>query len=577
MTPSCCRSGSRTASRWRTSPHFLSSRTVADTLEHAILDAPMFQARWRWNLNRSLMVLRFRNGRRNPPPIQRMESDDLLAAVFPRRRPARTTSSGRSRFPTTCWCARPSTTRCTRPSTSTASEPCSSVSSPARSVIHCRDTTEPSVLAHEIITARPYAFLDDEEAQNRRTNAVHLRRGPSCRRIWRPLARSSQDAIERVHAEIAPDLETADDLHDLLSSTVLLRPRVEWSRHWLELVDRGRGQVVVNDGVALWTTTEGFSAAPRPRLRVSMPRWSTCCAATWSCAASRLAEALSIITTLPADEIAVGLAALEHEGSAMQGRYRAGARGTEWVARRLLARMHSYSKRSRREGFEPVTAQDFMRFLLRWQHVAPDTQLSGGRTHRRPRATPGLRSRGGRLGDGTVFAPDPPVSAGLAGCAVPRRGGRLAAAHAARVRRAAAPSAATPSKATPTAVVLRADLGWLLAAARASGESAPSVNGATGEVLGGPARARRVLRQRPGRRDPTPVRGRGAGAVGWCRAGPGHVRWLCRDPCVDWRSTRRFGTPAAALLPAQTECRFPGRRGRPVVAGAAGGSGAGSA
>ena len=64
-------------------PHFLSSRTVADTLEHAILDAPMFQSRWRWNLNRSLMVLRFRNGRRNPPPIQRMESDDLLAAVFP--------------------------------------------------------------------------------------------------------------------------------------------------------------------------------------------------------------------------------------------------------------------------------------------------------------------------------------------------------------------------------------------------------------------------------------------------------------------------------------------------------------
>src|SRR5205085_2475557 len=62
---------------------YVSSRTVRDTLEHAILDSPMFQARWRWNLNRALMVLRFRNGKRNPPPIQRMESDDLLAAVFP--------------------------------------------------------------------------------------------------------------------------------------------------------------------------------------------------------------------------------------------------------------------------------------------------------------------------------------------------------------------------------------------------------------------------------------------------------------------------------------------------------------
>ena len=61
----------------------------------------------------------------------------------------------------------------------------------------------------------------------------------------------------------------------------------------------------------------------------------------------------------------------------MQGTYRPGARDTEWVARRLLARMHSYSRRSRRERVEPVTAQDFMRFLLRWQHVTPDSQLSG--------------------------------------------------------------------------------------------------------------------------------------------------------------------------------------------------------
>src|SRR4029450_9627145 len=64
-------------------PRYVHSRTARTTLEQAVLDSPMFQARWRWNLNRSLMVRGSRNGGKNPPPIQRMESDDLMAAVFP--------------------------------------------------------------------------------------------------------------------------------------------------------------------------------------------------------------------------------------------------------------------------------------------------------------------------------------------------------------------------------------------------------------------------------------------------------------------------------------------------------------
>ena len=62
---------------------YVHSNTVEDTLQQAVLDAPMFLSRWRWNLNRALIVLRFRGGRRNPPPIQRMEADDLMAALFP--------------------------------------------------------------------------------------------------------------------------------------------------------------------------------------------------------------------------------------------------------------------------------------------------------------------------------------------------------------------------------------------------------------------------------------------------------------------------------------------------------------
>jgi ATP-dependent Lhr-like helicase len=158
-------------------PRYLSSRTVADTLEHAILDSPMFQARWRWNLNRSLMVLRFRNGRRNPPPIQRMESDDLLAAVFPQAAACQDNIVGPIEIPDHVL------VRQTIDDTLHEALDIDGVHDLLERIeggqvrVHCRDTSEPSVLAHEIITARPYAFLDDEEAQNRRTNAVHLRRG----------------------------------------------------------------------------------------------------------------------------------------------------------------------------------------------------------------------------------------------------------------------------------------------------------------------------------------------------------------------------------------------------------------
>src|SRR5437868_3350372 len=158
-------------------PRFLSSRSVADTLEHAILDSPMFQARWRWNLNRSLMVLRFRNGRRNPPPIQRMESDDLLAAVFPQAAACQDNIVGPIEIPDHVL------VRQTIDDTLHEAIDIDGVRGLLERIeagavrIHCRDTTEPSVLAHEIITARPYAFLVDEETQNRRTHAVHLLRG----------------------------------------------------------------------------------------------------------------------------------------------------------------------------------------------------------------------------------------------------------------------------------------------------------------------------------------------------------------------------------------------------------------
>lgn len=196
--------------------------------------------------------------------------------------------------------------------------------------VHCCDTTEPSVLAHEIITARPYAFLDDEETQNRRTNAARLRRGLPT--DLATIGGLDQDAIERVHAEITPLPETADDLHDLLSSALLLRPRSEWSRLWLELVERGRGRIIANDGIELWTTTEALADA-RDALAGDDAVVVRIVRGHLELSGITTAEALSVTTTLPPDRVASGLLALEREGFAMQGRYRAGAIGAQWVTR----------------------------------------------------------------------------------------------------------------------------------------------------------------------------------------------------------------------------------------------------
>src|SRR5438105_9645584 len=120
-------------------------------------------------------------------------------------------------------------------------------------------STEHSVLSTEILTARPYAFLDDEEFQNRRTNAVRLRRGLAV--DLAAIGALDPEAIDQVHAEIVPTPATADDLHDLLCSVVVLRARDDWRALWSELVDRGRGQALGHDGVELWSAPEAAADA----------------------------------------------------------------------------------------------------------------------------------------------------------------------------------------------------------------------------------------------------------------------------------------------------------------------------
>ena len=195
---------------------YLHPATTRDVLVQAFLDAPVFQTRWRWNTTISLAVPRNRGGKKVPPQLQRMLADDLMAAVFPdaaaclenipgdRDDPRSSAGQpGGARLP-----GRSDGLRCAGRGArrgSTAGE------------IRCvaRDTPEPSALAHEILNARPYAFMDDAPLEERRTQAVYARRAgePSGAD---DLGALDTAAIERVRDEARPDPRDADELHDAL-------------------------------------------------------------------------------------------------------------------------------------------------------------------------------------------------------------------------------------------------------------------------------------------------------------------------------------------------------------------------
>jgi ATP-dependent Lhr-like helicase len=457
---------------------YVHSESVTDTLRQAVLDAPMFLSRWRWNLNRALLVLRFRGGRRNPPPIQRMEADDFMAALFPQAAACQENVTGPIEIPDHV------IVRQTMYDTLHEALDVDGLQALLRAMesgevtVHTVDTTEPSVLAHEILTARPYAFLDDEELQNRRTNAVTLRRGLGV--DLTSIGRLETDAIARVQEEITPRPDTADDLHDLLCSLVVTKPRADWQSLWDELDQRGRARVVDHEEGVLWCATELFDDAVRVHQDDDAAVTATV-RGHLELAGITTADELAASCGLAPGRVAYALAVLEREGFALQGSY-TDRDGVEWVARRLLARMHSYSRCTRRQGTEPATAQDLMRFLLRWHHLAPGTQLAGDA---------GLATVVGQLQgwEAAASAWEPELYARRVRNYDPSALDRLC--HDGEVAwlrlnprsyEVDAPAGA-PNKATPIAVVFRDDLAWLLEATRAGVDPVDPLVGATTEIL----------------------------------------------------------------------------------------------
>ena len=375
--------------------HFLNVDTVEDVLTQAMLAAPMFTARWRWNASRALAVLRFSGGRKVPPPLQRMRSDDLLASVFPDQVACQENIVGEIRIP-----SHPLVDETIRDCLHEAMdlEGLRGVLAAIDSgEIETRviDTAEPSVFCHELLNANPYAFLDDAPLEERRTRAVQLRR--TLPRDARDIGALDPAAIEAVARESWPLVRDADELHDALVTLVVVPPVVEWQAWYEELERARRATTLVTSDKRLWVPTERRRMAqmlyPDGCLTRDVPDVEQNAAASQEAAAvdvlrgwlestgpqrpRQLAEKLVLASSV----VDSALARLEGEGQVLRGHFSpcasSSADETEWCNRRLLARIHRLTLGRLRREVEPVSAVDFVRFLLRWQHVAPGTKLHG--------------------------------------------------------------------------------------------------------------------------------------------------------------------------------------------------------
>lgn len=393
--------------------HFLQSATVEHLLSQAVLTSPIFTTRWRWTAGRALALLRFQGGKKVPPQIQRMRSDDLLAGVFPQALACQENISGEIEIPD-----HPLVRETMKDALTEAMDVDglkNVLDAMSSGQIRCIavDTPVPSQFSHEILNANPYAFLDDAPLEERRARAVEMRRMlPEA--VLSEIGRLDPAAIAEVREEAWPDVRDADELHDVLltltalpessKSTSALGQMLdqsipEWKDYFTALRgDRRTARASVGDRV-YWVAAEKTAMFcelfPAARFDAALPdvQNSTqtaalsheevlcACVTGWMAHSGPVtAQILSEVLGIASQEIEQAFLRLEASGSMLRGQF-TGATGSEieWCDRRLLARIHRLTLGALRKEIQPVTAAQFMRWLLRWQHIAPGTQVFGER------------------------------------------------------------------------------------------------------------------------------------------------------------------------------------------------------
>jgi ATP-dependent helicase Lhr and Lhr-like helicase len=400
---------------------FLHSETMPPILEQAALASPIFPTRWRWDATRALALLRFQGGKKVPPQIQRMRSDDLLASVFPDVAACQENIEGDIKIPDH------PLVREVMKDVLTEALDVDGLAEVLRGIeqgrIRCLavDTPVPSQFSHEILNANPYAYLDDAPLEERRARAVEMRRVLPAS-VLEEIGALDPAAIAQVQQEAWPDVRDADELQDVLHTLVMApenssqfsvvssqQAKPQTTAHWGEFFDRlqreNRAIVAEVAGRHYWVAAERvewFQAMHRvergmsPAItqngnaasRVSADDAVLTAVQGWMAhlgpaTASEIGELLG----LAASEIEKALLRMEASGAILRGRFRPiDSRShpsplqepeTEWCERRLLARIHRLTVATLRKQIAPVTASQFMIWLLRWQHLAPGTQVRG--------------------------------------------------------------------------------------------------------------------------------------------------------------------------------------------------------
>lgn len=377
---------------------FLRAKSIREVLVQALLDAPMFQTRWRWNATRALAILRFRGGKKVPPRFQRMHADDLLALCFPDQVACLENVAGDREVPDHPLVAQTVGDCLTEAMDIDGIEQLLARLEAGGLELLARDVTEPSPLAQEILNARPYAFLDDAPLEERRTQAVVSRRWLSPEQAS-DIGALDPEAIERVRAEAWPDPRDPDELHDALvlhgSLTDEEGHTHGWQAHFTALQQSGRVTRVRVAQTLLWVAAErltqmraAFPGATEERVlripdRYAQDSWTSADAlrelvrgrleASGPTTAAEIAASLGSIST----DVDAALAALQGEGFVLQGHFVPGSTEKQWCERRLLARIHRYTLQRLRKEIEAVSAADFLRFILSWQHASPESRMKG--------------------------------------------------------------------------------------------------------------------------------------------------------------------------------------------------------
>ena len=385
---------------------YVKSSNARDVLLQAVLQSPIFGARWRWVITRSLALLRFSGGRKVPVALQRMRSDDLLAAVFPQQ--------------AACLDNLPAGEDVELPDHPLVFETVRDCLTEALDVegmtetlrriewgaieVYGRDTVQPSVFAHQLLNAMPYAFLDNAPLEERRARMVALRR--ALPEDAARLGALDPQVIRREEINAWPTIRDPEELHDALLTLGVLTDNdllvhesaaAEW-RTWLRsLMADGRAcQLKLPQHRIFWAAAERRAliqaAYPNAQVEPIPDRVWPCEDATDTTSDDATAELLrsraevggpftlnemSTLLALSPGSVRSAVARLEAEGVVLRGRFRLDVAQDEFCDRRILARIHRSTIGLLRKEIRPVPSVSLIRFLLEWQHVTPATRLAG--------------------------------------------------------------------------------------------------------------------------------------------------------------------------------------------------------